>query len=77
MIGLAAASQIGIIPTWLGASVMLGLPASAGGGSVWPKVLTLLLSIIAIIIAAGVTLMLTRITADAAAFQQSNPTANR
>jgi len=51
LIGLAAASQIGIIPTWLGASAILGLPSTAPEGQVGHLMATVLGSVIVIVIA--------------------------
>jgi hypothetical protein len=71
LIGLAAASQVGIIPTWVGAWVAMGGPGMSDAAKLGSKGLTLLFSIIAIIIAAGTTLILTRITTDGVHFRQS------
>jgi hypothetical protein len=51
LIGLAAASQIGIIPAWLGASAILGLPSTAPEGQVGHLMATVFGSVVVIVIA--------------------------
>jgi hypothetical protein len=55
LIGLAATSQIAIVPAWLGLCVALGLPATAVSGTVEKRLLSLLLNVICVIAASLIT----------------------
>jgi hypothetical protein len=68
LIGLAAASQIGIVPTWLGVTLIFGLPPAIDGSDVL-QIVTMLVSSVLIIVtvvaivqlASGVTRNIDRI----------------
>lgn len=62
MIGLAATAQIAIIPTWIGASLILGLPVAS---SISVRLLALLVNIAAIALSALVTYALIGIKGSA------------
>jgi hypothetical protein len=66
LIGLAAASQIGIIPTWFGAAAVVGLPAAFDNGDTARLIATVLGSILAIVIATAVVQLFTGMAKSAA-----------
>jgi len=55
LIGLAATSQIAIVPAWMGLCTALGLPASATGGEVPKHLLSLVINIACVVVASLIT----------------------
>jgi hypothetical protein len=62
MIGLAAASQMAIIPSWLGVCVIFGLPASAGSEEIVRLLGTLAASFATIVISVAMVHWVTGVT---------------
>jgi hypothetical protein len=55
LIGLAATSQIAIVPAWLGLCVVLELPATEPSDTVEKRLLSLLLNVVCVIVASLIT----------------------
>ncbi|MFL6373601.1 MAG: hypothetical protein ACJ73D_02930, partial [Pyrinomonadaceae bacterium] len=60
MIGLAATAQIAIIPSWLGLVIAQGVPPTSMSGDVEKRILSLVLNIVCVIVAALVIFIVTR-----------------
>lgn len=64
LIGLAATSQIAIVPTWLGLCAVFGLPATEESAAVEKRLLSLVLNVLCVIVASLVTYIATRVPRD-------------
>lgn len=62
LIGLAATSQIAIVPAWLGLCTVLGTPATQGSTGIEKRLLSLLVNIVCVITASLVTYIAVRAT---------------
>ena len=60
LIGLAATSQIAVVPAWLGLSAVLGVPASDGSGGVQKHLISLVINILCVVIASLITYVAVR-----------------
>jgi hypothetical protein len=58
LIGLAASSQIALIPAWMGVCMVLGFPATTGSSEISDHVLSVLINIVTIIVS-SVTVYIT------------------
>ena len=59
LIGLAAASQIGLIPTWLGVCLVFGLPPGTAESEIYSRILMLVLNVAVLSAASGLVFWLT------------------
>ncbi|HTH51438.1 MAG TPA: hypothetical protein VL501_05875 [Pyrinomonadaceae bacterium] len=55
LIGLAATSQIAIVPAWMGLCAILGVPTSDGSGGVQKHLLSLVINVLCVVIASLIT----------------------
>jgi hypothetical protein len=62
LIGLAATSQIAIVPAWLGLCTVVGLPAAEGSGAVEKRLLGLVINILCVVSASLMTYIAVRAT---------------
>jgi hypothetical protein len=60
LIGLAAASQISLVPTWLGITLVFGLPAGTDNGDATSRLVTYFVGLLFLVLCPAIVFWLTR-----------------